>query len=37
VDEMGHAWVNITYFKDDEFKAEVDKRNRATTNTGQQQ
>ena len=22
VDEMGHAWINITYYNDDEFKAE---------------
>lgn len=34
VDEMGHAWINITYFKDDEFAAEVAKRKAAvTTNT----
>jgi hypothetical protein len=26
VDEMGHAWLNITYYKDDEFKAELSKR-----------
>jgi len=26
VDEMGHAWLNITYYKDDEFKAELAKR-----------
>jgi hypothetical protein len=26
VDEMGHAWLNITYYGDDEFKAEVAKR-----------
>ena len=31
VDEMGHAWLNITYYNDDEFKAELAKR--ATTNT----
>jgi mono/diheme cytochrome c family protein len=31
VDEMGHAWINITYYKDDEFKAEVAKRNAATS------
>jgi hypothetical protein len=31
VDEMGHAWLNITYFKDDEFKAEVAKRTAAKT------
>jgi hypothetical protein len=27
VDEMAHAWVNITYLSDDEFNAEVSKRN----------
>jgi hypothetical protein len=26
VDEMGHAWINVTYYKDDEFKAELAKR-----------
>jgi hypothetical protein len=26
VDEMGHAWVNITYMTDEEFQAEVEKR-----------
>jgi hypothetical protein len=26
VDEMGHAWLNITYYKDDEFKAELARR-----------
>jgi hypothetical protein len=26
VDEMGHAWLNITYYKDHEFKAELAKR-----------
>jgi mono/diheme cytochrome c family protein len=31
VDEMGHAWLNITYFKDDEFKAEVAKRSATST------
>jgi hypothetical protein len=31
VDEMGHAWINITYFKDDEFAAEVAKRKAAAT------
>jgi hypothetical protein len=36
---MGHAWLNITYYKDDEFKAEVAKRGTAasTTTTQQQQ
>ena len=35
VDEMGHAWVNITYMTDDEFKAEQELRNRKApvTNT----
>ena len=37
VDEMGHAWLNITYFHDDEFKVEVDKRNAVkTTDDGKQ-
>ena len=27
IDEMGHAWLNITYFGDEEFKAEVARRN----------
>jgi mono/diheme cytochrome c family protein len=26
VDEMGHAWLNITYYSDQEFKAEVEAR-----------
>ena len=26
IDEMGHAWLNITYFNDQEFKAEVARR-----------
>jgi mono/diheme cytochrome c family protein len=26
VDEMGHAWLNITYYKDEDFKAELAKR-----------
>jgi mono/diheme cytochrome c family protein len=30
VDEMGHAWLNITYYNDDEFKAETAKRAAAT-------
>jgi len=30
VDEMGHAWLNITYFSDEEFKAESAKRAAAT-------
>jgi hypothetical protein len=35
VDEMAHAWVNITYFSDDEYTAEVARR-RATRATAQQ-
>jgi len=29
VDEMAHAWVNVTYMSDDDFKVEVDKRKAA--------
>jgi len=35
VDEMAHAWINIVYLKDDEFKAEQEKR--AAQRTSQQQ
>ena len=31
VDEMAHAWINIVYMKDDEYKAEVEKRKAGTT------
>ncbi len=31
VDEMAHAWVNITYFTDDEFRRELENRKAATT------
>jgi len=38
VDEMAHAWVNIVYMKDEDFKIEQDKRRAAATaNTQQQQ
>jgi hypothetical protein len=39
VDEMAHAWVNITYMDDEDFKAEVEKRKAktSTTNTEQRQ
>jgi len=37
VDEMGHAWLNITYFKDDEFKAEQAKRKTAASTEDRQQ
>lgn len=33
VDEMAHAWVNITYMNDEDFKAEVEKRKAATSTT----
>ena len=38
VDEMGHAWINITYYSDDEFKEEVAKRatSKATTDDARQ-
>jgi len=36
VDEMGHAWINITYYKDDEFKAELAKRGTMSTTTSAQ-
>jgi hypothetical protein len=33
---MGHAWLNITYYSDEEFRAEVAKRPKpaATTTAG---
>jgi hypothetical protein len=39
VDEMAHAWVNVTYMDDEDFKAEVEKRKSKTapTTTAQQQ
>ncbi len=37
VDEMGHAWVNITYMNDEDYQAEVAKKKAAeAANTGQQ-
>jgi hypothetical protein len=33
VDEMAHAWVNITYMDEDDFKAEVEKRKAKTATT----
>jgi hypothetical protein len=32
---MGHAWVNVTYFTDEEYQAEVDAR-RARLSRGTQ-
>ena len=37
VDEMAHAWVNITYMDDDDFQVEVDKRKAATTTAADRQ
>ena len=39
VDEMGHAWMNVTYLSDEDYAAEVEKRNaqRPTLTTSQQQ
>jgi hypothetical protein len=33
VDEMAHAWINIVYMKDDDFKAEQEKRRASTPTT----
>jgi hypothetical protein len=37
VDEMAHAWVNITYMEDEDFQAEVARRKQAEAQTTQQQ
>jgi len=37
VDEMAHAWLNVTYMNDKDFQAEVDARKAAQTSTQQQQ
>jgi hypothetical protein len=37
VDEMAHAWINVTYMSDADFQAEVELRKTATANTQQQQ
>ncbi len=37
VDEMGHAWLNITYYSDDEFGAAVAKRGALKTTTTDRQ
>jgi hypothetical protein len=36
VDEMAHAWVNIVYIKDEDFKVEQEKRRAIQTQTQQQ-
>jgi hypothetical protein len=37
VDEMAHAWVNVTYMSDEDYLAEVEARRAALTRTQQQQ
>jgi hypothetical protein len=37
VDEMAHAWVNITYMDDADYKVEVEKRKGTSTTTEQRQ
>jgi mono/diheme cytochrome c family protein len=37
VDEMAHAWINIVYLNDADYKAEQDKRRAAAATTQQQQ
>jgi hypothetical protein len=37
VDEMAHAWVNITYMDEEDFKREVEKRKAATSTTTERQ
>jgi hypothetical protein len=37
VDEMAHAWVNVTYMEEADFKAEVEARKARETRTTQQQ
>jgi hypothetical protein len=38
VDEMAHAWINVTYMEDEDFKVEVENRKaRSSTTTSQQQ
>ena len=36
IDEMAHAWVNVTYISDEDYKAEVAKRRAAQTSQDQQ-
>jgi hypothetical protein len=37
VDEMAHAWVNVTYMDEEDFKVEVEKRKAATSTTTERQ
>jgi hypothetical protein len=34
---MAHAWINIVYMKDEDFKAEQEKRKAQTATSSQQQ
>jgi hypothetical protein len=34
VDEMGHAWINLTYMSDQEYESEVAKRKQTAGNLG---
>jgi hypothetical protein len=36
VDEMAHAWVNITYLSDEDYQAEIEKRKATSTTAAQQ-
>jgi hypothetical protein len=33
---MAHAWVNITYMSDEDYKAETERRKASATTTAQQ-
>ena len=35
VDEMAHAWVNITYMSDDDYRAEIAKRKTQSSTVAQ--
>jgi hypothetical protein len=37
VDEMAHAWVNVTYMDDEDFKVELEKRKQRTATTTERQ
>ena len=37
VDEMAHAWINIVYMKDEDFKVEQEKRRAMQAQSSQQQ
>ena len=37
VDEMAHAWVNVTYLSDEDYAAEVEARRRLLSSATQQQ